>query len=221
MFWESISNANARSKISDQKLRVIRSRAFALAVAHSNKLLAHTLTPELNNLLLAYLAWAAGDIDKTHAYASEVLKWDPINTEGRWLMAEALLAKGNREQALREAESALEIAPGSREAKAVLMRARLGSLSPAQNIERLINRGTRLADRGNIEGARRTLLRAVRLSNGECLECHRRLALLCEKANLYNEAMAEWQIVAREEQNETLRRQAQTRLDLLRQKTGQ
>jgi O-antigen ligase/tetratricopeptide (TPR) repeat protein len=221
LLTESISNANARSKIADQELSVIRSRAFALAVAHSNKLLAHTLTPELNNLLLAYLAWATGDIDKTYSYASEVLKWDPINAEGRWLMAEALLAKGNREQALREAESALEITPGSREAKAVLMRARLGSLSPAQNIERLINRSKRLADRGNLEGARRILLRAIRLSDGKCLECHRRLALLYEQANLYNEAIAAWRIVAQEEQNETLRQQAQAQLELLRRKTGQ
>jgi O-antigen ligase len=217
---ETISNANAGSRIKNRELDVIRSRAFALADAYSNKLLAHTLTPELNNLLLAYLAWATGQIDKTYAYASEVLKWDPINTEGRWLMAEALLAKGNRGQALREAELALDITPGSREAKSVLMRARLGSLSPSQNVERLISRGIRLAGRGDMEGARRILLRAIRLSNGPCPECHRRLALLYEEADLYNGAIDEWRIVAREERNETLRQEAQMRMEMLSRKTS-
>jgi tetratricopeptide (TPR) repeat protein len=220
LLTESISQANAGSKTAYQELGLIRSKALALAVSHSNKLLAHTLTPELNNLLLAYLAWATGDINKTYAYAGEVLRWDPINTEGRWLMAEALLAKGNRRQALREAELALEITPGSGEAKSVLMRARLGSLSPAENIERLINRSRRLADRGNMEGARRILLRAIRLSDGKCPECHRTLALLYEKANLYKEAIAAWQIVAQEEPDDTLRQQAQTQMELLRRKTS-
>ena len=162
-------------------MAVARAKAYESAVAHSDKLLAHALTPELNNLLLAYLSWATDDIDKTYAYAGEVLKWDSINAEGRWLMAEALLAKGDREQALREAELALELNPGSREAKSVLMRARLGAMPTAQNIERLINRGKRLAARGNVEGARRILRRAARLANGKCPECNRELALLGER----------------------------------------
>jgi hypothetical protein len=43
---------------------------------------------------------------------------------------------------------------------------------------------------------------------------------LYEEADLYNGAIDEWRIVAREERNETLRQEAQMRMEMLSRKTS-
>ncbi len=118
------SESAARSQGITVDVNAIRGEALKLAISHVEKSLARTLTPELNYSLLGSLELAAGDVNKLQDAASEAIRWDPNNYYARWLMAEAYLARGEKEQAEREAEMAFELRPLSQEVAATLARAR-------------------------------------------------------------------------------------------------
>lgn len=114
----------ASSNSTGVDLNAIRAQATRLGIEHVEKSLAHTLTPELNYAVLASLALAAGDVDSLRDAAREAVRWDPKNYYTRSLMAEAHLVRGERDQAAREAEIALDLYHVSPEAASVLARAR-------------------------------------------------------------------------------------------------
>jgi O-antigen ligase len=118
------SESAARSQGITVDVKSIREEALKLAISHVERSLARTLTPELNYSLLGSLELAAGDVDKLQEAASTALKWDTYNYYARLLMAEAYMARGEREQAVREAELAFELRPLSEEVASTLARAR-------------------------------------------------------------------------------------------------
>ena len=118
------SESAARSQGITVDVKSIREEAFKLAISHVEKSLARTLTPELNYSLLGSLELTAGDVNKLQDAASEAIRWDPKNYYARWLMAEAYLARGEKEQAAKEAEMALDLNPAYQQAALTLARAR-------------------------------------------------------------------------------------------------
>lgn len=199
-----------------------RSKAAAIeaAMTHAGRSLAHTLTPDSNYLLLAYLASLSGDVPRLHSYAAEALKWDPRFANSRWLMAEAYLAEGNREQAAREAELALGINPSLRQARIILARARGESEPGHAAIEESIERARGFISAGKPAKAERVLRRAIARSRAPCPECHRLLASIYEAANLYENAIAEWQSFITQAPDRASAQGAASRIDALRQNSG-
>jgi O-antigen ligase len=114
----------ARSQGTTVDVKAIREDALKLAISHVEKSLARTLTPDVNYTLLGSLALAAGDIDKLQDAASEAIRWDQYNYYARLLMAEAYMARGEKEPAEREAELAFELRPLSQEVASMLARIR-------------------------------------------------------------------------------------------------
>lgn len=198
----------------------MRAQAIDAAIAHAERSLAHTLTPDSSLLLLSYLALEKGDSEKLLAYAGEAVKQDPNFHNARWLLAEAFLAAGDSEQAAREASLALELNPSSREARLALERARGEPASRYQTTEELIEQSRASSSEGRVRKARRLLLRAIRNADGPCAECHLELAHMYESINLYREAIAEWQAFARETNNHASAEQARARVQMLKQKSG-
>src|SRR5262249_26476239 len=147
-------------------------------------------------VLLAYLTWAARDQTRLRGYATEALKLDPYFANAHWLMAEALLMEGDARGARREAGAALELNPNSGEAHVALKRARGDPGVTEQTADSLLAQAREYASQGVTHKARRRLRRALRLSPGGCLECHRELALIYEAEARAESAIAEWQIVA-------------------------
>ena len=190
------SDAKKQTQSAGKEISPLRGQAIQIAITRARSSLAHTLTPESNYVLLGYLALASGDTEGLREFAGEAVKWDPYYFNSRWLMAEALLADGDRAGAIREAELALDLRPGSAEATAVLKRAR-GETRSSQ-VQSLIERARNSAERGDTAKSFALLARAVRNSSGPCPSCHRALALLYEKVNRYSDAVAEWQAFARE-----------------------
>ena len=123
------------------KMTAARMSAINIAITQIRKSLAHTLTPDSSCLLLAYLALISGNAPDLRAWATEALKWDPYYPGAHWLMAEAYLAEGNREEAEREASVALDINPNSQEARSALRRARGIKDTAQQSVEELLTRG--------------------------------------------------------------------------------
>jgi O-antigen ligase/tetratricopeptide (TPR) repeat protein len=195
-----------------------RDRAIELAAARAQKSLAHTQTPDLNYLLLAYLALVKDDVVKLRAYADEAARWDPNHFRTRWMLAEAYLASGDRNRAAQEAEIALDLDPTSSEAKSVLARARGETESLETKIEGIIAQARRRAEAGKLDQARRVLDRALKLSNGPCPECHRALALVYESGNQYQNAITEWQIFMTEAPDRASAEQIASRIEALSQK---
>ncbi|HEX5733690.1 MAG TPA: O-antigen ligase family protein [Blastocatellia bacterium] len=152
-----------------------RTKAIDLAMAHANDSLAHTLTPESNHLLIAYLAMLRGDPERLRAGASEALRIDPNYFNSHWLMAEAHLLEGDRKMAVTEARVALDINPNSREAKSVLKRVRGEREGRKRTVEEMIDQARALVREGKPKKARRTVLRAIRASQDRCPECRRLL----------------------------------------------
>ena len=206
--------------IEDDNLARSKAAAIEAAMAHAGKSLAHTLTPDSNYLLLAYLASLSGDIPRLHSFAAEALKWDPRFANSRWLMAEAYLAEGNREQAAREAEIALDINPSLRRARIILARAR-GESEPGQaTLEESIERARSFISADKPAKAEKVLRRAIARSRAPCPECHRLLAYIYEGANLYANAIAEWQSFIAQTPDRATAQAAASRIDALRQKSG-
>jgi O-antigen ligase/tetratricopeptide (TPR) repeat protein len=206
--------------IDDDNLARSMAIAIKAAMTHAGKSLAHTLTPDSNYLLLAYLASLSGDVPGLHSYAAEALKWDPQFANSRWLMAEAYLAEGNREEAGREAERALDINPSLRRARIILARARGESEPGRPTVEESIERARSFITAGKPARAERVLRRAIVKSGGPCPECHRLLASIYEAENLYAHAIAEWQTFITQAPDRASAEGAALRIDALRQKSG-
>ena len=161
-----------------------RTRAITLGRSLAEESLSRSLTPADNCVLIGYFALCSGDAATCGRFANEAVRLDPFNLNARWLMAEALFAQGNHEDAVREAKDALEISPGFDRAQSILIRARTES-------ERL-KRASRALERGNPRKAERILKRVIRLSGDQCPACHRALALLYEQTVRPDDAIVEW-----------------------------
>jgi O-antigen ligase/tetratricopeptide (TPR) repeat protein len=195
-----------------------RLRAMETAIDQAQRSLKHTLTPDANYVLLAYLEFAKGDTEELRNYAHEAIGWDPYFFNARWLMAEALLAEGDREGAVREAQLALQLRPASSEARSVLARARGDAQLVNPRVQGLVERARSLLGRGNLEKAEDLLQRAIRDSGGRCPGCHRELALTYEKAQRYKNALEEWEIYARETPNSAEAQDVRSRIESLTKK---
>jgi O-antigen ligase/Tfp pilus assembly protein PilF len=206
-------------RIDDDNLARSKAAAIEAAVTQARRSLANTLTPDSNYLLLAYLALLSGDVPGLHSYAAEALKWDPRFANSRWLMAEAYLAEGNREQSAREAEVALEINPSFRPARIVLARARGESEPGNATVEESIERARKFMSAGKSARAEKVLRRAIGRSRAPCPECHRLLAFIYESANLHSNAIAEWQTFITQAPDRASARDAALRIDTLMQKS--
>ena len=194
-----------------------RTSAIDMAVTQAGRSLAHTLTPDSSCLLLAYLALISGNAPDLRAWATEALKWDPYYAGAHWLMAEAYLAEGNREEAKREALIALDINPNSQEARSALMRAQ-GMKDPSQmTVEELLAYAQKDADQNKMKKAERKLLRAIERTRGQCLDCHRALALIYEVTGEYNKAITAWGIFLEQTSDRAAREKAQSRIASLKQ----
>jgi tetratricopeptide (TPR) repeat protein len=236
----SASNTSEQTRPTTSEINTIRIEALKLAVKHVERSLAHTITPELNYSLLASLAMASGDVNKSREAAGEAVKWDPNNYRTRWLMAEAHLARGEKQQAAREAELALELYPVSREAASALARARSTSnsaasdsavldinvqarnnrVTPKRSVEELIEAARSISQAGNLQKARIKLMTAVTRAEGPCPVCHRELALVYEKMGRYTDAIAEWEtFIGQATQGEPVE-QVRARIETLKQKSN-
>jgi O-antigen ligase/Flp pilus assembly protein TadD len=196
-----------------------RKLALSLAMCHAEESLAHTLTPDATYVLLSYLALRLGDKEKLLAYASEAIKRDAKFSNSHWLMAEAYFAAGESEAAEREANFALSLNTNSSEARSVLRRLR-GAPETAGNREEMLRYGRNLAKAGNFKKARSVFLRALQSSVAPCPDCHSALGSLYESAELYNEAIAEWQAFAREAPDRALAESTNSRIKRLTKAAG-
>lgn len=192
-----------------------RNLAFTLAISHAEASLAHTLTPDANYLLLAYVARRIGDRDRLFAYASKAVAADPHFSNSHWLLAEANLARGEREPAAREAKVALSLNPNSLEAQSTLKRAR-GIPDATDDPAELIAYARSLAGEGKFNKTERILLRAIDKSGGHCPDCHAALAKLYEESKLYEKAIAQWQAFAAEAPERASQENTMARIEKLR-----
>jgi len=201
-----------------EKPGIKRTQAIEAAVDQAQRSLQHTLTPDAGYVLLAYLAFAQGDNSKLHAYAAKAIDWDPNYFNARWLMADALLAEGDRDGAAAHAPIALRLCPASSEARSVLSRARGESPLISPRIQGLVERARSLSERRNFDKAEDLLQRAIRDAKGPCPICHRQLALTYEEAGRYKDAIGEWEMVALGSSNQEEIGQARVRIEALRNK---
>lgn len=235
-----ISKLPAASGSTEQsgEINTIRADALKLAITHTERSLAHTITPDLNYSLLATLAMSLGDVNKLRDAASEAVKYDPNNYRTRWLMAEAYLARGEKEKAAREAEMALELYPSSMEAAGALARARGENMtndSAAVNIiaqvrnrrtnrehsaEELVEVARGLSQKGEFQRARIKLITAVGRAEGPCPDCHRELAMVYEKMGRYSDAITEWETFIQQAADPGPVEQIKARIETLKQKSN-
>lgn len=208
------------SKLEADRLTQMQAAAINEAMAAARVSLAHTLTPDSSYMLLAYLALLSGDQPKLREYASEALRLDPYFANAHWLMAEAWLMEGDAAAAQREAEAALEINPNSREARQVFKRARGDDVLAKQSVDSLLKLARDYSDQGKLRKARRRLQRALQKSIGNCLECHRRLALIYEAEEQREKAITEWQAVAAQATDRATIQEALSRINLIKQKAA-
>ena len=176
----------------DGDLRKLRAQAMQLAEAHAQAALRHSLTPEANCVLLAYLALQMGESERLRDFAAQALAWDPNLFSAHWLMAESWLAGGNRAEAAAEAERAIFLRPNSIEARSAMVRARGESLVGDRNVEGLLELARVAESRSKLGKAARLVRRAIREADAPCPICHRALALIYEKQGRYQDAMDEW-----------------------------
>ena len=192
------------------EMRAKRKQAIDLALMHAEKALDHSLTPEANCVLLAYVSLKAGDHENLRKYAEQAVKWDPGLFSARWLMAEALLAAGDQSGAATEAKLALALNPSSLESRSVLSRARGDS-------DDLLKRARKAEKKGKLDRAQAFLVRSVNAAKS-CVPCHRALALFWERRQRWSNAIAEWMIVAGEELDTGMRQQAEARIEDLKKR---
>ena len=215
----------------------VRQQALQLATQHVERSLAHTNTPDLNYSLLASLALTTGDTEKLHAAATEAVRYDPNNFHTRWLMAEAALARGDKEQAAREAELALEIKPESPQAAFALTRARNAgdadayseaemliarqrNLARKRGAEQLIQAARKLTQAGKWEKAKTKLQTALVSTDGNCADCRRELASLYESMQRYEKAIPEWEAFLNQTTDPEVIARTKAHIELLRQKSA-
>ncbi|HEU4386909.1 MAG TPA: O-antigen ligase family protein [Blastocatellia bacterium] len=164
----------------------VQLRVIAMGRSLAEDSLPRSLSPSDNCVLIAYFALLGGDTANCARYAEEAVRLDPFNPSARSLVAEALFAEGDLEDAIREAKAVLDINPGFDRAESILIRARPES-------ERL-PLAARALERGNTRKAERILKRVVRLYRGRCIECRRALALFYEQTGRTDEAIVEWKL---------------------------
>ena len=193
----------------------LRKEALDAAIEQAQSSLAHTLMPDANYSLLAYLELRRGDKQKLSEYAAKAIDSDRYLFSAHWLMAEALIASGDQEAAMREAEFALLLNPSSSEARSALWRARGETpvVDPAR--QALVERVRLLLERGNFAKAEDTLQRTIRKSRGFCPDCYRELALMYEKTKRYSEATKAWTEYSRQAPTESEARAAVSRANSL------
>lgn len=219
-------------------LNAIRAQATRLGIEHAQKSVAHTLTPELNYSVLASLALAAGDVDRLRDAAREAVRWDPKNYYTRSLMAEAHLVRGERDQAAREAEIAIDLYHVSPEAASVLARAmgenpadqsamteqmarlRVSNREVKRSVEELIEVARKLAQSNKLKKAQIKLLTASLRADGPCPECHRELAIVYERMGRYSDAIAQWERFIEQTPERASAEQIHARVEALRQKNS-
>lgn|GEM_PF-1209037 len=219
-------------------VKAIREDALKLAISHVEQSLARTLTPDLNYTLLGSLALSAGDVNKLQDAAGEAIRWDPRNYYARLLMAEAYLARGDKELAEREAELAFELRPVSPEVASMLARTRgldpaddsadVAAVAEARNArpnlrrdaEELIKIGRKLAQEGKLKQAQIKLVTAIGRADGPCPDCHRELAILYEKMTRYADAITEWAAYMTEAPERASAEQINARIEGLKQKSA-
>lgn len=232
------ANSTNQSQPAAVDIAAIRTEALNLAIRHTEKSLARTITPELNYLLLGTLAMASGDANRLRDAASEAVKWDPNNYHTRWLMAEAHLARGETVQAEREAKRSLALYALSPEAASALARARGKNPTDDSAIaeilveqrnsrpklehssEELIEIARGFSQAGRLPKARIKLMTAIDRANGPCPECHRELAAVYEKMGRYRDAIAEWETFIQQAPDRAMTEQIQARVETLKQKNN-
>jgi O-antigen ligase/Tfp pilus assembly protein PilF len=208
------------SKPEADRLTQMQAAAISEAMAAAQTSLAHTLTPDSSYMLLAYLALLSGDQPKLREYASQALWLDPYFANAHWLRAEAWLMDGDAAAAQREAEAALEINPNSREARQAFKRARGDDGLAQQTVDSLLKLARDYRSQGKLRKARRRLQRALQKSSGNCLECHRQMALIYETEEQTEKAINEWQAVAVQATERATIQEALSRINLLKQKAA-
>jgi O-antigen ligase/tetratricopeptide (TPR) repeat protein len=232
----ALSTSPGRVLPNNVDLNDIRVRATRLGIDHAQKSLAYTLTPELNYSVLASLALAAGDLDKLKDAAREAVRWDPKSYYARSLMAEAYMVRGERELAAREAEIALDLYHVSPEAASVLARAngedpadqfalgermarlRVGDRNVKRSVEELIEAARQLTQANKLTKARVKLLTASLRAGGTCPDCHRELAIVCERMGRNSEAIAQWEMFIEQAPERASTERVEARIAALRQK---
>lgn len=185
-------NLKSKSIAAAEALEGVYDKSLELAISLSPRPQAHTLTPELLDVMLGRLALKAREYGRLREYASGVLRWDPNSYQGHYLMSRAYLIQGETQEAAAEAELALEIKPSSKEAVRVREATRGSSALPKPNLEMTIKRSQALANAGDTWRARKKLVRAISRAESTCPICHRELALVYEKENLPAKAIGEW-----------------------------
>lgn len=215
-YAERISAANENSgDLSDT-----RATALAKARLHAAKALPHSFTPDSNHLLLAYIAWLSGNPAELKSSAAEAVRLDPYFANARWLMAQSLMAEGLYDEASGQAELAMELNPHLLEAKLAFRKARQNSSAKEQLVNQYLARSQRAAEAGDTQKARRLLLRALKVADNACAECHRSLALLYETNHQYDEAIAEWKQFLQAAPERAAGEKVAERVKLLAQKTA-
>jgi O-antigen ligase len=217
---QSAPNSANRSAGEIAKMKAAQTAAINVAVTQATKSLAHTLTPDSNRQLLAYLALISGNATGLRVHAAESVKWDQYSPSAHWLMSEAFLAVGDRQQAEREAKFALEINPNQQEARAALMRAQ-GIKDPReQTVEELLASARELRNQGKTKKTLKNLLIAIQMSQGKCADCRFALASVYEAMELYDKAITEWQLFIEQSPDAAARQQAKSRIESLKQKSS-
>lgn len=210
---ESVSERAGRSQA--------RTRAIEMAITFADRSAKHTITPDSNHLLLAYLGLLSGNSRLLRDHAVETVRLDPNLSNARWLMAEAFLAEGDREQAKREANLALALNPYSGEARLALRRARGRAAGRKPGMEESVSYARAEIEAGNIRKAERILRRAIRKSNEQCSECHLLLSSIYEAENRYEPAVAEMEIYLKQSPASAPSTEITRRIERLRSKVNQ
>lgn len=229
---EASLNAARQSGGDNQQIALALDRAARLAVTYAERSVEHTFTPDLSYLFLALNAKATGDMVKMRQSATEAVRWDPNNFRALILLAQAHIADGNREQAAREAEFALDLNPFSMEAASALarahgedpttpkVRAQMHNSRPnlKHSVEDLIEIARDFSQKGKWRRARFKLLLAIGRAEGPCSDCHRELAIVYEKMDRYPEAIAEWETFIEQAPERASAERIKERIDALKRK---
>jgi O-antigen ligase len=204
----------------DPNKTIAGARAIDLAIGRAQRAVGRTLEPDSSVLLVAYLAFLEGDQARLREYAGEAVKLDPHFANSRWLLAESYLAEGDRAAAIREAEIALDLNPGSDQARSALIRAGGEAAKPTRSVDELLERGRQSLSEGETGKAEKFLFRALERSGGRCPECHRRLATLYEQTGQVEDAIAEWKAFLREDPGRAAAEGASRHIEALEQKAA-
>jgi len=129
-----------------------------------------------------------------------------------------LLAEGDREGAIREAQAAIDLGASTSGPRSVVARARGGRVLPSRKLDSLVNRARDKVQLGRLDKARVLLTRAVQRSKGPCPICHHELALLFERAGRNSDAIAEWEAFTREDPRTAQEEQVGLRIAKLKEK---